>query len=94
MQELAMLRTQVADLNAALEGLRAQLGSAQQQVSQVAEQLPERLGPRLEELEGTPRSEGTAPARAAEPAESGEAPAKPPVKRTRSSRTRKPGETP
>ncbi|MFF3371455.1 hypothetical protein ACFYXF_00705 [Streptomyces sp. NPDC002680] len=61
MQELAMLRTQVADLNAALEGLRAQLGSAQQQMSQVAEQLPERLGPRLEELEGTPGGDDDAP---------------------------------
>ncbi|GAA3818837.1 hypothetical protein ACFS5L_24630 [Streptomyces phyllanthi] len=74
MQELAMLRTQVADLTAALEGLRTQLGSAQQQVSQVAEQLPERLGPRLEELEGAPapRSadpEPDQPAASAEPAE-------------------------
>ncbi|MDH6213447.1 hypothetical protein [Streptomyces pseudovenezuelae] len=106
MQELAMVRTQVADLNAALEGLRAQLGNAQQQVSQVAEQLPERLGPRLEELEGAPHgddaprggdapqgddAQSTEPAPTAEPAK---APAKPPAKRTRSSRTRKPGETP
>ncbi|MFD7816102.1 hypothetical protein ACFV6E_24725 [Streptomyces sp. NPDC059785] len=132
MQELAMLRTQVADLTAALEGLRAQLGSAQQQVTRVAEQLPDRLGSRLEELEGAPRgggaqggaSQGGASrgggqssgdaadpadpadaADAADPADPGDAAdaagpaqaaesAKPPAKRTRSSRTRKPGETP
>ncbi|MGW3286124.1 hypothetical protein ACWDR3_15960 [Streptomyces sp. NPDC001002] len=116
MQELAMLRTQVADLNAALEGLRAQLGSAQERVSQVAEQMPERLGSRLEELEGAPRGEGAATGEdasagdegsggddapsaestpPAEPAKASpaKATAKPPAKRTRSSRTRKPGET-
>ncbi|MET7934180.1 hypothetical protein [Streptomyces sp. NPDC005322] len=80
-QELARLRAQVTDLTAALEGLRGGLGRAQAQVSQVAEQLPDRLGPRLEELEGAPR-EG--------PAE----PSRPPAKRSRSPRTNKPGETP
>ncbi|MFF4399605.1 hypothetical protein [Streptomyces sp. NPDC001480] len=90
MQELAMLRNRVADLTAALEGLRAQLGGAQEQVSRMADQLPERLGPRLEQLEGGPRAEGPEPTEPADPA----APAKPPAKRTRPSRSRKPGETP
>lgn len=70
MRELAMLRTQVTDLTAALEGLRAQLGSARQQVTQVAEQLPERLGSRLEELEGTPRGGGAPGGEGASPGES------------------------
>ncbi|MEU6549147.1 hypothetical protein ABZ915_02525 [Streptomyces sp. NPDC046915] len=87
MQELSMLRTQVADLTAALEGLRAQLGGAQEQVSRMADQLPERLGPRLEQLEEGP---GAADPESPEPTD----PAKPPVKRTRPARSRKPGETP
>ncbi|MEU5595130.1 hypothetical protein [Streptomyces sp. NPDC020298] len=90
MQELAMLRNRVADLTAVLEGLRAQLGGAQEQMSRMADQFPERLGPRLEQLEGRPRAADPEPTDPADPA----APAKPPVKRTRPSRSRKPGETP
>ncbi|MEV6824487.1 hypothetical protein [Amycolatopsis sp. NPDC051102] len=41
LQELAVLRTRVTDLAATVEGLRAQLGSAQEQVSAVAERVPE-----------------------------------------------------
>ncbi|MEU9965769.1 hypothetical protein [Streptomyces malaysiensis] len=123
MQELARLRTQVADLTAAVEGLRAQLGSARTQVTHLEEQVPERLGSRLAELEGAPdRAAGQEPerdqaqgsdqaqdqpqdraqaqaqdqpsdqAQASDPAE--RQPAKPPAKRSRSPRTRKPGETP
>lgn len=95
MQELGMLRTQVADLTAVLEGLRAQLGAAQTQVSRLEEQVPERLGSRLAELESAPREEEAEPAEppAAEPAEPSAA--KPPAaKRARSPRTQKPGETP
>jgi hypothetical protein len=78
LHELATLRTQVTELTAALEGLRAQLGTAQAQVSEVQEQLPERLGSRLDELESTPTQEPEA---------------KPPARRTRSTRTQKSGES-
>ncbi|WHM41039.1 hypothetical protein [Streptomyces sp. BPTC-684] len=81
LRELARLRTQVADLTASLEGLRAQLGSAQTEVSRMREELPVQLGSRLEQLESAPHSE--------EPE-----PSKPPARRTRSARPRKPGETP
>jgi hypothetical protein len=80
LHELAVLRSQVTELTAALEGLRGQLGSAQAQVAQVREQLPERLESRLEELESAP---------AQEPSE----PAKPAAPRRRSTRTQKPGES-
>lgn len=98
MQELARLRTQVADLTAAVEGLRAHMGSAQTQVTHLEERLADREGtpdpspdpspdqdPDADEGEGTDQ----APERADEPP-------KPPVKRTRSPRSRnqKPGETP
>ncbi|MFE7132056.1 hypothetical protein ACFVIM_14445 [Streptomyces sp. NPDC057638] len=83
--ELAALRTRVADLSHALEGLRAQLGDARDAVSQVRGELPERLGSRLEELEEA----STEPAGPAEPADP---PPAPPVKRTRSSRPPKSGE--
>ncbi|MBP2330393.1 hypothetical protein JOF56_010778 [Kibdelosporangium banguiense] len=63
LHELAALRTQVTELTAALEGLRAQLGSAQAQVTEVREQLPERLGSRLEQLEGAEEPESAKPAR-------------------------------
>lgn len=78
MQELTMLRSQVSDLVTTMAALRAQLDTAREQVSQVREELPERLGDRLSELESTPPSE-PAP--------------KPPARRTRSSgsgATRKP----
>lgn len=81
LRELARLRTQVADLTASLEGLRAQLGSAQTEVSRMREELPVQLGSRLEQLESAPHGE--------EP-ESG----RPQARRTRSARPRKPGETP
>ncbi|MFI9586797.1 hypothetical protein ACIHCQ_34335 [Streptomyces sp. NPDC052236] len=95
MQELGMLRTQVADLTAVLEGLRAQLGTAQSQVSRLEEQVPERLGSRLAELEGAPQERGT-PQEQGAPQGPEAAPAKPPpAKRSsRSPRTQKPGETP
>ncbi|HEX6354201.1 hypothetical protein [Actinophytocola sp.] len=76
LHELGMLRSQVGALTATVEALRGQLDTAREQVSQVREELPERLGSRLEELESTPR---------------GEAEAKPPARRTRSTgRTQKP----
>jgi hypothetical protein len=51
MQELNVLRSQVSDLVSTVEALRAQLDTAREQVSQVREELPERLGDRLSELE-------------------------------------------
>jgi hypothetical protein len=76
LHELDMLRSQVGDLTATVEALRGQLDTAREQVSQVREELPERLGSRLEELESTPK---------------GETEAKPPARRTRSTgRTQKP----
>ncbi|MER5932592.1 hypothetical protein [Streptomyces sp. NPDC002054] len=107
MHELAVLRTQVADLTAMLEGLRTQLGSAQTQVGRLREQVPERLGSRLAELEGAPDQahdqahdqaragdSGEVPGEASgEPSDQDE-PAKPAATRTRSSRSRKSGETP
>jgi hypothetical protein len=80
LQELNVLRSQVSDLTATVEALRAQLDTAREQVSQVREELPERLSDRLSELESAP-SAGREP----EP----EAP-KTPARRTRSSSTRKP----
>lgn len=82
MQELSALRGQVKDLTATVDTLRAQLDSARELMVQVREQLPERLGSRLEELESKP--EGGEPEPEPEPA-------KPPARRTRSSgSTRKP----
>ncbi|MFI1018326.1 hypothetical protein [Streptomyces sp. NPDC020965] len=99
LRELAVLQNRVTDLTAALEGVRAQLGSAQQQVSQVREQMPNRLGPRLEQLESAPPEQGpkqgagqeSGPAQ--EPASApAPAPAKPPARKPRSPRTPKTGE--
>lgn len=78
LQELGALRAQVSDLVATVTALRGQLDTAREQVSQVREQLPERLGDRLSELES-----GTTPEPEPEPP-------KPPARRTRSSTTRKP----
>jgi hypothetical protein len=79
LQELNVLRSQMGDLRATVEALRSQLDTAREQVTQVREELPERLGDRLSELETAPPAE--------EPAE----PPKPPARRTtRSSSTRKP----
>ncbi|GDY49627.1 hypothetical protein SVIO_002500 [Streptomyces violaceusniger] len=94
MQELARLRTQVADLTASVEGLRAHLGSAQTQVTHLQERLADR--------EGTPDqapdadADADADAGADQAPDSAAEPPKPPVKRTRSPRSRnqKPGETP
>lgn len=95
MHELAVLRTQVADLTATLEGLRTQLGSAQTQVSTLREQVPERLGPRLAELEGAPdQAPDQARAGASGEPSGQDEPAEPPATRTRSSRSRKSGEKP
>lgn len=80
LHELSVLRSQVSDLTATVHALHAQLDTAREQVSQVREELPERLGARLSELESAPTS-------SPEPE-----PDKPPVRRTRSSggRTQKP----
>jgi hypothetical protein len=78
LHELAVLRAQVTDLTDVLAGLRAQLGSAQEQVSEVREKLPERLGPRLEELERAPADKSESE------------PAKPAARQTRSTRAKKP----
>ncbi|MFE1931968.1 coiled-coil domain-containing protein [Streptomyces sp. NPDC059474] len=105
MQELARLRTQVSDLTAAVEGLRAQLGSARTQMTHLEEQVPERLGTRLADLEDTSdraadQGSDQGPDQPDQPDQPGQGPeqgaeaAKPPAKRGRSPRTRKPGETP
>jgi hypothetical protein len=57
MQELNVLRSQVGDLVATVEALRSQLDAARDQVSQVRDDLPERLGERLSELESAPQAE-------------------------------------
>lgn len=86
-RELSILRTQVSALTASLEGLRAQLGTAQSEVGRLSERVPEDLGGRLAYLEGgagEPSGESAGP----------EGPAKPPARRTRPSRSPKSGETP
>jgi hypothetical protein len=102
LQEMNALRGQVSDLIATVEALRGQLDTAREQVSQVREELPERLSDRLSELESAPPAEPAAEKPAAEkPAaekHAAEQPAaeqpaetpKPPARRTRSSSTRKP----
>lgn len=77
LQELEALRGQVSDLVSTVESLRGQLDTAREQVSRVAQELPERLSDRLSSLESAPA--------AAE-----EEPEKPPARRTRSTSTRKP----
>jgi hypothetical protein len=82
LHELSALRAQVRDLTATMEALRSQLDTAREQVSQVREELPERLGARLSELESAPAE---APSPEPEPKP------EPPARRTRSSsRTQKP----
>ncbi|MGR3932377.1 hypothetical protein [Streptomyces sp. BRA346] len=90
MQELARLRTQVADLTAAVEGLRSHMGSAETQMTQ----LEERLGERDDTPDPAPG--GGADQTADQAPDGTDEPPKPPAKRTRSPRTRhqKPGETP
>jgi hypothetical protein len=79
LQEMNALRGQVGDLIATVEALRGQLDTAREQVSQVREELPERLSDRLSELESTP---------APEPESEPEPEQKPPVRRSRSSSSR------
>ncbi|WP_225830060.1 hypothetical protein [Streptomyces sp. NK08204] len=86
-QELSILRTQVAELTAALEGLRTQLDSARTQVGRLSGQVPENLESRLAHLEG-----GSGEPSGEPPTQDG--PARPPAKRTRPTRSPKPGETP
>jgi hypothetical protein len=87
LHELSVLRAQIRDLTANVEALHAQLDTARDQVGQVREELPERLGQRLEELESTPP-----PSKEKAEPEQKEEPAKPAARRTRSSssRTQKP----
>jgi hypothetical protein len=82
LQELNVLRSRVSDLSATVEALRGQLDTARAQVTRVREELPERLGDRLSELE----SAGPAAA-----PDEPEEPPKPPARRsTRSSSARRP----
>lgn len=83
LQEMNALRGQVSDLIATVETLRGLLDTAREQVSQVREELPERLSDRLSELESAPATES-------EPEPEPEESPKPPARRTRSSSTRKP----
>ncbi|MDT9685268.1 hypothetical protein RND61_24860 [Streptomyces sp. TRM76323] len=87
MHELAVLRVQVADLTSALEGLRTRLGSAQTEVARLRERV-----------EAPDRGSGSGAAGTSEEAPGGppdqDEPARPPAKRTRSSRGQKPGGTP
>lgn len=57
LHELSALRAQVRELSDVVETLHAQLDTARDQVGEVRERLPERLGERLEELESTPDEE-------------------------------------
>ena len=88
LHELSVLRAQIRDLTATVEALHAQIDTARDQVGEVREALPERLGQRLEELESTPPPSKEK----AEPEKAKEEPAKPAARRTRSSssRTQKP----
>ncbi|MFJ8691743.1 hypothetical protein [Streptomyces roseolilacinus] len=107
MHELAALRTHVTDLTAALEGLRTQLAGAQTRMARLREQVPERLGPRLAELEGAPdqapgqdpagtpdETRGDPPGGAAGRPSGQDGPPGAPARRTRPSRNRKTGEAP
>ena len=86
MHELGALRAQVSELTRTMEALRAQLDTARDQVSQVRDELPERLAARLSELESVPTTSDVAPE-----AEPDTAPPKPAARRGRpSSRTQKP----
>jgi hypothetical protein len=82
LQEMNALRGQVSDLIATVDAVRGQLDAAREQVSQVREELPERLSDRLSELESTP---------APEPEPEPEPEQKPPARRTRSSSSRSSG---
>lgn len=84
LHELDALRTQVGELSATVTALRAQLDTAREQVSQVRDAMPERLGDRLSELESAPAAQ---PPPAAEPAPE---PPKPAMRRGRAASTRTP----
>jgi regulator of replication initiation timing len=63
LQELSEVRAQVSDLLTTVEALRAQLDTAREQVTQVREELPERLGDRLSDLESSEPEPPKPPAR-------------------------------
>ena len=86
LQEMNALRGQVSDLVATVEALRGQLDTARQQVSQVRDELPERLSDRLSELENAPEAEA-ADSGVEDDGEQAEKP-KPPPRRGRSSPAR------
>ncbi|WP_410636484.1 hypothetical protein [Amycolatopsis sp. cmx-4-83] len=89
LQEMNALRGQVSDLVATVEALRGQLDAAREQVTQVRDELPDRLSDRLSELENAPEPETEAGA--ADSADSAEEQAekpKPPPRRGRSSSAR------
>jgi hypothetical protein len=91
MHELGALRAQVSELTRTVEALRAQLDTAREQVSQVREEVPERLASRLSELESVPAAEPEPEAEPAPGAEPETAPPKPAARRGQpSSRTQKP----
>ncbi|MFJ9797497.1 hypothetical protein [Streptomyces sp. NPDC101145] len=78
LRELAVLRARVTELTTALEGVRAELGSAQTQVAGLRRQVPEGLEARLAGLEGTagPAGADSGPADAASgPADAAAGPA-------------------
>jgi hypothetical protein len=83
LQELNALRGQVSDLVSTVEALRGQLDSARRQVSEVREELPERLSDRLSDLENAPAAEAPE-----QQEEESEPEPKPPARRSRSSSSR------
>ncbi|RST10117.1 hypothetical protein E2C00_19675 [Streptomyces sp. WAC05374] len=98
MHELAVLRTQVAGLTSALEGLRTQLGSAQTEMARLREQVRAPAGP-AGGTDGTTSGapDGTAdgaPEETPDAPPDREEPTRRPARRGRSSRGQKPGETP
>ncbi|MES4903527.1 MULTISPECIES: hypothetical protein [unclassified Streptomyces] len=101
-QELARLRTQVADLTAAVEGLRAHMGSTRTQLTHVEERLADREGTPgpspdpSSDHDQDPGADGGADQTSDQAPDGATEPPKAPAKRTRSSRSRtqKPGETP
>ncbi|MFC8918408.1 hypothetical protein ACGF5F_35180 [Streptomyces sp. NPDC047821] len=98
MHELAVLRTQVAGLTSALEGLRTQLGSAQTEMARLREQVRAPAGP-AGGTDGTASGapDGTAdgaPEETPDAPPDREEPTRRPARRGRSSRGQKPGETP
>ncbi|SNY37871.1 hypothetical protein [Paractinoplanes atraurantiacus] len=70
MHEVGALRAQVSELTKAMQALRAQLDTAREQVSHVREELPDRLGERLSELEKPAPARRSSRARKTEPGES------------------------